>query len=87
MQVGDTMVVVPGFLSQGDGQDEKRKIRGTVIYIHPKGRFCVLRFDFRTNSVREAFEIITDKTERGKEYAGNCDYEREGWSRENGHHR
>lgn len=86
MQIGDIMVVVPGFLSQGDGQDEKRKVRGTVIYIHPKGRFCVLRFDFRTNSVREAFEIKTQKTERGKEYASSCDYECEGWRRENSYH-
>ena len=30
---------------------------GTVVYIHPKGRFYTLRFDFDTGSFRESFPI------------------------------
>lgn len=87
MKIGDTMLVVPEFLSQGDGHDDERKVRGTVIYVHPRQRFCVLRFDFSKNSVREAFVIKTDTMERGKEYANDRDYERQGWRRKDSHHR
>lgn len=43
LKLGDRIRVVPETLGMEDG---KRQLRtGTVIYIHPQGRFCVLEFE------------------------------------------
>ena len=33
-------------------------IKGEVVYIHPEGRFHVVRFDFRFGSFCEAFQGV-----------------------------
>ena len=43
LKLGDRIRVMPETLGLEDG---KRQLRtGTVIYIHPQGRFCVLEFE------------------------------------------
>lgn len=36
---------------------ERREKEGVVVYIHPKGRYYTLRFDFPNGSYRESFRI------------------------------
>ena len=40
---GDRIRVVPETLGMEDGKRQPRT--GTVIYIHPQGRFCVLELE------------------------------------------
>ena len=43
LKLGDRIRVVPETLGLEDGKRQPRT--GTVIYIHPQGRFCVLEFE------------------------------------------
>ena len=43
LKLGDRIRVVPETLGMEDGKQQPRT--GTVIYIHPQGRFCVLEFE------------------------------------------
>lgn len=60
MQVGDTVTVVPQTLDfnlHNKTAVVPQPMTGTVVYIHPKGRFCVVEFAFRFGyTVREAFD-------------------------------
>lgn len=60
MQVGDTVTVVPQMLDfnlRNKTAEAPQPMTGTVIYIHPKGRFYVVEFAFRFGyTVREAFD-------------------------------
>lgn len=59
--LGAVFYVVPGFLmsDNGDGKPLSygSEVPGTVIYIHPKGRFAVLRLDIGGHHLTEAFRL------------------------------
>ena len=38
-----------------------KTLTGTVIYVHPKGRFCTVEFKTRTGSFRESFFMFRIK--------------------------
>ena len=55
MKVGDKVTKI---ISRATLHGEKEKeATGTVIYIHPKGRFYRVRFDFGAKSFVEAFPM------------------------------
>lgn len=60
MQIGDTVRVVPQtlyFNLHNKTEDKPRPTDGTVVYIHPMGRFFVVEFAFKFGyRVREAFD-------------------------------
>nr|DAI40760.1 MAG TPA: Disulfide bond isomerase protein N-terminus [Caudoviricetes sp.] len=42
VEIGQTVMCTPGFsFSDNAGAGNKRKVRGTVVYIHPAGRFYI----------------------------------------------
>lgn len=60
LNIGMHCLVVPEFAFQEDGHTSpksKKKHWGTVIYIHPLGRFAVLEFSFPTGKIRESFQL------------------------------
>lgn len=54
LQVGDTVTRRPYFAADGSSR-AKEPVKGTVVYIHPKGRFHVVEFGEGKNAVRESF--------------------------------
>ena len=54
LQVGDIVLRRPYFTSDGNKRSEKLS-RGTVVYVHPKGRFHVVEFGKGKNAVKESF--------------------------------
>lgn len=59
MEIGEKYKVRPEFTSNKDGTVGEKKV-GTVVWVHPKGRFAVLAF---AGGVREVFypEQLTEK--------------------------
>ena len=59
MEVGERYRVVPEFTAYKDGTAGTRMV-GTVVFVHPKGRFAVLEFG---SGVREVFyrDQLTEK--------------------------
>lgn len=63
MKIGDRVQRVPetfGEMEEIRDRNRKRKARsraydGTVIYIHPLGRFHVVAFETRGGTIRESF--------------------------------
>lgn len=58
MKVGDTVKRVSAVLNSNDvGQGHKYNIplTGTVVYIHPKGRFHTVAFQTRGGTILESF--------------------------------
>lgn len=57
MRIGDKVSRVPlTFTSAEPGLHEHTKRKtGTVVYIHPKGRYHIVEFQTRGGPVREAF--------------------------------
>ena len=51
LRVGDTVVRCPVTFGGGEGKAAKL-MRGTVVYVHPKGRFHVVEF---ARGIRESF--------------------------------
>ena len=87
MKLGDTVMACPKLLKLDFDPQTKRQtpIPGTVIYIHPTGRFFVLEFHFRKNIVREAFFSLPEMENDYNENDRN--YEREGRRRQDRDHR
>lgn len=53
------------------GKDGKDKaVRGTVSYIHPARRYCILEFAVRGGILRESFQLIDGEIARMKRKAG-----------------
>ena len=48
------------FEREGEKNAPKRPITGTVVYIHPLGRFHIVEFDLRGGKVQESFQGIQD---------------------------
>lgn len=60
LRTGKAILVTPEFAFQEDGHTSlksKKKHWGTVIYIHPLGRFAVLEFSFPAGKIRESFQL------------------------------
>lgn len=60
MEIGEKYRVRPEFTSSKDGTVGEKKV-GTVVWVHPKGRFAVLAFG---GGVREVFypeQLTADK--------------------------
>lgn len=58
MTIGQKVVRVPETFFDGDlkeGKSNKHPISGTVVYIHPQGRYHVVEFETRGGLVREVF--------------------------------
>lgn len=61
LRVGDQVTVVSQILGEDGAPPSKKPLRmsGTVMYIHPNGRYFVAEFVFsafgQTNRVREGF--------------------------------
>lgn len=60
MKVGDKVSRVPECLYGNDSQDirqlRKRKFHdGTIVYIHPQGRYYTVEFDLGLGKVRESY--------------------------------
>lgn len=60
MQIGDTVRVIPQtlyFNLHNKTAEEPRPMDGTVVYMHPMGRFYVVEFTFKLGyKVRESFD-------------------------------
>lgn len=59
VKLGDRRTVHPATLD-GYEKDKPRPLTGTVVYIHPAGRFCTLEFEVgkRGERIRESFQLI-----------------------------
>lgn len=56
--LGKVFYVVPEFMKpkNGSGAEAVKPIPGRVVWVHPKGRFAVLQFDF-SEPIRECFTL------------------------------
>ena len=59
VKLGDRRTVHPVTLD-GHEKGKPRPLTGTVVYIHPEGRYCVLEFEVGTRGerIRESFQLI-----------------------------
>lgn len=60
VKLGERRTVVPVTLDALNGKGKPRPLTGTVVYIHPAGRFCVLEFEVGIHGerLRESFQLI-----------------------------
>lgn len=73
MQVGD-MVRVPALIRQVGvwrpadvTPAEAELLRGRVVYIHPKGRYFTVEFEFGKNKLLESFYFLHTEEENNYE--------------------
>lgn len=59
VKLGERLSVFPEtFDARGEG-GKLKPVTGTVVYIHPKARYCVLEFKIGVaDRIREAFHLI-----------------------------
>lgn len=55
LKIGDTVWRVPSTNVDELGRNINKPFKSTVVYIHPRGRFHVVRFDFLYGSFCETF--------------------------------
>jgi hypothetical protein len=61
MKVGDKVIRTPTTIGEGmpvgtlNSVSSARPMRGTVVWIHPKGRFHVVEFEVCGRTLRESF--------------------------------
>ena len=58
IELHKTVRRMPSIHIEKDGSKSGGPIIGTVVYIHPQGRFHVVRFDFPFGSFRESFRGV-----------------------------
>ena len=58
VKIGMRFWVKPAFLKRDDGRSESKVQKGTVVYVHPKGRYAVLKFDGILGEPRETFPLL-----------------------------
>lgn len=60
VKLGDRRTVYPATLDGHERGKPRPLITGTVVYIHPAGRYCVLEFEVGTRGerIRESFQLI-----------------------------
>lgn len=59
VKLGDRRTVRPVTMD-GHDKGKPRPLTGTVVYIHPAGRFCVLEFEVGHHGqrLRESFQLV-----------------------------
>lgn len=55
LKKNDTVYRVPSVNIDENGKNRPTPLRCQVVYIHPQGRYHVVRFSFRCGSFRESF--------------------------------
>ena len=55
LRIGDIVRRMPSVHIGDNGWKLGGMVKGEVVYIHPKGRYHVVRFDFPGGSFRESF--------------------------------
>lgn len=63
MKVGDKVLRTPQTFSDYDPKANKSSshpMRGTVVYIHPLGRYHTVEFELPGGKVRESFLGVSD---------------------------
>ena len=61
IKLGDRITVKPATFDVPGKDGKPKAIPGTVVYIHPAGRYCVLEFDVGRRepvTIRESFQLI-----------------------------
>ena len=61
IKLGDRITVKPTTFDVPGEKGRAKAIPGTVVYVHPAGRYCVLEFDVGRRepaTVRESFQLI-----------------------------
>lgn len=64
MRAGDQICFVPDAWVHGQGSETvlkmEARVKGRVIYVHPKGRFYVAEGEVGGRTIREAYKIIPE---------------------------
>ena len=58
LQIGDIVRRLPSVHVDDCGRRIGGTVKAAVVYIHPKGRYHVVRFDFPGGSFRESFRGV-----------------------------
>lgn len=61
VQIGDTITVKSRTMTMHDKEEnngEWRAMTGTVVYIHPKGRYFTVEYKLKRAVLRESFKLI-----------------------------
>ena len=61
IKLGDRITVKPATFDVPGKDGKPKAIPGTVVYIHPAGRYCVLEFEVgrrEPTTIRESFQLI-----------------------------
>lgn len=53
MKIGQKVTRYPVSFSEPDGKKGQKPMTGTVVYIHPLGRFHIVEFELRGGKVQE----------------------------------
>lgn len=65
MRVGDPITFIPDSWIHREGTETEltkyARVRGRIVYIHPKGRFYVAEGEVGGRTIREAYKIIPKK--------------------------
>ena len=85
MQIGD-MVRVPALIRQvgawrpDDVQPQEAELlRGRVVYIHPKGRYFTVEFEFGKHKLLESFFFHHTEEDNGYENERHHEHKRRRW--------
>ncbi len=60
MKIGQKVTRYPVSFSEPDGKKGQKPMTGTVVYIHPLGRFHIVEFELRGGKVQESFQGAED---------------------------
>lgn len=60
MKIGQKVTRYPVSFSEPDGKKGRKPMTGTVVYIHPLGRFHIVEFELRGGKVQESFQGAED---------------------------
>ncbi|MBE6069725.1 MAG: hypothetical protein E7211_18845 [Clostridium lundense] len=56
IEIGDRVSVYAKTLDHTDGKGRRKPQTGTVVYIHPRGRYCTVEFETgKGATLRESF--------------------------------
>lgn len=61
IRLGDRITLKPVTFEVSDKGGKPKAIPGTVVYVHPKRRYCTLEFDVGRSEpahIRESFQLI-----------------------------
>lgn len=62
MKIGDRVTRIPETFMEPEhaGPGPRSALTGTVVYIHPKGRYHTVEFIIRGRRVRESFQGVEE---------------------------